>query len=218
MFVKTPLVDLVKGMAVNSTVVDVGFLGWAMPRLAVEIGRGDILHVGVDVYGEPSGRPSRRPSGTEFIAIGRDGDRFGCRFADLVVSSHCLEHSVRPIDSFEALVHAAKVGGLIYVEAPSEISAMALASDDAQDHAFSSFWDDPTHVRPWTPGALYRLALGYGAVPIRCGRLVRGGIPCAGMVCRVRENQDFRYVTLKDVEPGVRAAFAAIWPEHPKQP
>lgn len=48
-------------------------------------------------------------------------------------------------------------GGVIWIEAPSELAVQPVSSSDAEDHSFESFWDDPTHIRPWTPGALYRL-------------------------------------------------------------
>ena len=211
------LAGLLAGAPAGATVLDVGCAGWRMPAMAAEAGRPDLAHVGADLFGEPPGRPAS----AGFLPIPSDGAAFCKDAADLVVSSHCLEHSSDPVASFGALAEACRPGGLIYVECPSELSAARVASDDPMDHAFLSFWDDPTHVRPWTPGALYRLAIGHGAVPLRCGRLVRWGIPCSAIVCRAGKSVAYRYVSFKDVEPGIDAAMAAIWgdrglEEHPK--
>ena len=34
---------------------------------------------------------------------------------------------------------------------------------------FFSFWDDPTHLKPWSPAALYRLAISFGFRPTEVG-------------------------------------------------
>ena len=175
--------------------------------MAAETGRTDIIHMGADLFGEPPGRPA----GAGFIPIKKDGDVFGENIADLVISSHCLEHSSRPVEYFGALVRACRTGGTVYAECPSELSAFVTSSDDPRDHCFNSFWDDPTHVRPWPPGALYRLAIGHAAIPVMCGRLVRWGIPCSAIVCRVERIADYRYVSFLGVEPGTEAAMKAIW-------
>ena len=150
------LTELIRNLPAAAAVIDVGCVFWRLPPLAAEIGRFDLAHVGVDIYAEPPGRPDN----ATFIAIKQKGDSFCHRSGDLVVSSHCLEHSSQPIVAFGGLVRACKPGGVIYVECPSEFSTFATSSDDPRDHGFESFWDDPTHVRPWSPGALYRLAIG----------------------------------------------------------
>jgi hypothetical protein len=203
------LADTVAALPPGSTALDVGCAGWMLPRLAAACGRGDLVHLGADLHLEPPGRPE----GARFLPIPEDGARFAGPVADLVVASHCLEHSARPIPFFGALLEACRPGGLVYVESPSERSALAAAAEDPRDHAFLSFWDDPTHVRPWTPGALYRLALGHAALPLRCGRLDRDGIPCAALLCRRGERNGYRYVSLKDVPWGPEAALASVWSE-----
>ena len=202
------LASLVGSLDEGATVVDVGCAGWLLPLMAAGLSRADIRHIGADLFGEPPGRPAD----ARFIPIDEDGASFVHGVGDLVVSSHCLEHSARPIHAFGALLQACRPGGLVYVECPSELSALKIASDDPRDHAFESFWDDPTHVRPYSPGAFYRLAIGYGAAPLACGRLSRGGIPCSAIVCRRGGDVPYRYVSLKDVPEGVEAAMAAVWP------
>lgn len=203
------LANVLRSLQDGAAVLDVGCAGWRIPQLAAELGRADLRHVGADLHGEPAGRPP----GVAFIAIEQDGEAFATGIADLVISSHCLEHSRRPIEQFRSLALACKTAGLVYVEAPSELSAAVCSDDDPRSQTFGSFWDDPTHVRPYTPGALYRLGLSFRMPALRCGRLERGGIACAAALFTKTGDYDFRYVSLRDVPPGAEAAMAAIWPE-----
>ena len=202
------LSDVIRSMPAESVLLDVGCAGWSVPELSRTLGRCDLRHIGADVYGEPAGKPAS----VDFISIASDGDEFGSNLADLVISSHCLEHSRRPVEQFRSLIRSCKPGGLIYVESPSELSALGRSDDDPRSHAFASFWDDPTHVRPYTPGALYRLGLSFRMPALRCGRLDRGGIPCAAALFRAVEEESYRYVSLRGVPPGTEAALNAIWP------
>ena len=47
----------------------------------------------------------------------------------LTVASHVLEHIDQPVAFFAELVRVTAPGGLIWIEAPSELSAMPRASD-----------------------------------------------------------------------------------------
>jgi len=201
--------EIIRAAPFNGTVIDVGCHGWVIPALAEQVGRYDLRHIGADLGDEP---PGGRPSGVGFLPIPRDGEIFSDPIADLTISRHCLEHSARPIDTFAALLHATRPDGFIYVEAPSELSCRGVSSHDARDHEFNCFWDDPTHIRPWPPAALYRLALGFGAYPMRCGRLTRWGIPCSALLAQKIDHQtQYRYVSLNDTPFGVGSALRKIW-------
>ena len=203
------IVHVIRSVRTRGVVLDVGCAGWRIPTIAHEVGRTDLKHIGADLNNEPA----NKPSGVEFIAIARDGEPFGSGLADLVISSHCLEHSRCPVEQFRSLIVSCRPGGLVYVETPSELSAAIRSEDDPRSQAFGSFWDDPTHVRPYTPGALYRLGLSFRVHALQCGRLERGGIPCAAAVFRKDGDYEYRYVSLRDVPPGSDAAMAAIWSE-----
>ena len=80
---------------------------------------------------------------------------------DAIVASHVLEHIVEPLKTVRELLRLLKPGGLLYLETPSELSLKPTSGRKYWKHGFFSFWDDPTHIRPWTVAALYRVAMGY---------------------------------------------------------
>jgi hypothetical protein len=203
------LEDLLRTAPAQGTVLDVGCSGWVLPRLAASVGREDLRHIGADLTPTP---PPGVPPGVEYRPIPSDGAPICEAIADLTVSRHSLEHSTQPLGLFAALMQATKHGGLIYVEAPSELSCRPNSADDPRAHGFDCFWDDPTHVRPWPPAALYRLAIGFGATPLQCGRMTRWAIPCAAIVAqKTHADKNYRYVTLGTTPFGVEAAMQDVW-------
>lgn len=137
--------------------------------------------------------------------------------ADLTIARHVIEHLHHPVEFVSELGRITRPGGVIFIEAPSELSTFARSADNVEEHRFDSFWDDPTHVRPYTPAAFYRLALSAGLQPRSIGRGTTGGIPIAYMTAVVpyTGRVESRYVTLENVPYGFRAAAEAIWPDRP---
>jgi SAM-dependent methyltransferase len=205
------LQDILLSLPSGSTVLDVGCSGWQSYKLAQAIGRKDLIHIGADLSDIA---PQDQPANTTYITIPADGEPFATRISDLTVCQHCLEHSSRPIESFRSLARATRPSGLIYVESPSELSCIPLSADDPRGHRFDNFFDDPTHIRPWPPAALYRLAISFGARPLKCGRLSRHGIPSAAILARNPISEaTYRYISLKDVNCGVASAMEKFWPK-----
>jgi len=196
----------------GAVVADCGCTNW----LAARACRG----LGHRVIGLDREEPPGRPEGAEFAVLDGAKASLADDTADLTVLSHVIEHMLDPVAFFAETARITKPGGLLWVEAPSELSTLPRASDDTHDHRFFSFWDDPTHVRPWTPGALYRLALTCRALPLACRRDQRGDIPVVRMLARkpsdIRGRPPTRYVTLEFVPPGIDAAWQAIWGSAPK--
>lgn len=191
----------------GATVVDCGCYGWRL----VEHCR----LVGAQLIGVDQAEPPEIPSGVKFARILGHAIDLGDDVADVVVASHILEHLQEPIAFMRELIRITKPGGLVWVEAPSELAEMAASSNDPEDHSFQSFWDDPTHVRPWSPGAMYRLALSCQCLPIAISRCDAGGIPSTRMVGRKPINchaaPPTRYVSLRGVGPGVLDAWNHVW-------
>lgn len=202
---QAPPVNEVIGAGV--TVVDCGCYGWRLVdhcRL-----------VGAHLIGVDQAKPPEIPSDVKFAMARGLAIELGDDEADVVVASHILEHIQEPVAFMRELMRITRPGGLIWVEAPSELAAMVVSSDDPEDHSFHSFWDDPTHVRPWSPGAMYRLALSVQCLPVAISRCDAGGIPSTRMVGRKPINcfaaPSTRYVSLRGVGPGVEHAWSHVW-------
>ncbi|MGJ7512702.1 class I SAM-dependent methyltransferase [Variovorax sp. GT1P44] len=199
--------EIISNLGPRPTVVDVGCFGWRFAECCERVqGR----YIGVD-----RSPPPNQPTTAEFASM--EGARLNVSsdIADFSVATHVIEHLYEPVEFIVELGRVTRPGGTIFLEAPSELSTMTRSSDDVEDHRFDSFWDDPTHVRPYTPAALYRLALSAGMRPTSIGRGNTGGIPVAYMTARVPYSGSIgsRYVTLKEVPYGFKAAAQAIWPD-----
>ena len=133
----------------------------------------------------------------------------------LVVASHVLEHVVDSIGFTRELLRIPAPGGQLWIQAPSELACLTPSTNNPQDHSFLNFWDNPTHVRPWPPAALYRLAIACQAMPVAIERGQAGDVPVATLLARkgpgVVGKPHYRYVTLKDVPHGLEAAYQAAW-------
>ncbi|NTG78131.1 class I SAM-dependent methyltransferase [Agrobacterium rhizogenes] len=193
----------------HQTIADIGCFGWNLAKLCQEH---EHSYIGIDRV-EPPGRPSQASFRT------MDGHKIHIEddSADLTIASHVIEHLLDPVAFAVELARITRPGGLIYIEAPSELSAFEKSDDDVEAHGFDSFWDDPTHIRPFPPGALYRLAISVGVVPAALRRDIAGTIPVVCLVARVPFSGSLgsRYVSFKDVAPGLESAYQAIWPERP---
>lgn len=200
-------VELVRDLPRGSTVVDVGCFGWVLGEATLKNG---VTLIGVDQV-EPPGRPKH--ARFVFGSNGRIELPDDC--CDLVVAGHVLEHVADGTAFAVELLRIVKPGGHVWIESPSELGCLSRSSDDPEDQHFYSFWDDPQHVRPWTPGALYRLAITCQAIPLAIQRGQSGDVPVSKMIARkpdtVRGKPETRYVTLKDVGYGVKAAYEAVW-------
>jgi hypothetical protein len=186
----------------EALVIDYGCYNWLVSGLARDVGRTDLNIIGVDPYGEPPGRPVD----AQFVMLPRPGESLPISGADLLV--HCNDG----VAVYGTWVEAVKPGGLIYVEAPSEDTLLMASDPDVEGQAYKSFWDDPTHVRPWPPAALYRLALSWGARPEMCFyAMCAGNHSGVSLTRRIDpEPPQYRYVSLRDVPHGVDAALRHV--------
>jgi SAM-dependent methyltransferase len=202
-----PVGDLVRTLRKGATVVDVGCHGWLLGEASLSSG---VQYLGVDRV-EPPGRPAH----ARFVRASGGAIELPDDHCELAVASHVLEHVPDPIEFMAELVRIVRPGGQLWMESPSELGCQSAASDDVEDHRFLSFWDDPTHIRPWTPGAFYRLAISCQVVPIAIQRGQTGDVPVSTMLAikpeHVRGRPGTRFVTLRDVGYGLGAAYEKIW-------
>ncbi len=199
------LADLLAALPENALVVDYGCYGWHAARLAIRVGRSDLQHIGVDLHEEPAGRPA----GARFLHLAAVGASLPALDADLIIATHVIEHCADAVAVFGTLIGAVKPGAAVYIETPSEQTTLVPSDPDAEGHAFTNFWDDPTHIRPWPLAALYRLGLSWGARPEDLCHADRGGIHCStALIRRVDSGMPrYRYVSLAAVPRGVQAAL-----------
>lgn len=192
----------------GALIIDYGCFNWTVAAIASSLGRTDLDIIGVDPFGEPPGRPEN----ARFMRLDGLAASLPLRGADLLVAANVLEHCPDGVAVFGTWVEAVRPGGLIYIEAPSEDTLLISSDPDVEGQCYNSFWDDPTHIRPWPPAALYRLALSWGAKPEHCFYAVcDGNHSGVALIRRVSNSRPtYRYVTLKDVPRGADAALAHV--------
>ena len=145
----------------DGSVLDVGCLGFKQMQGAHSLGLHGLRHHGVD-FSEPE---DGVPDGFDFrqCDLDQDGIPFDDDSFDLVIASHVIEHLHDPVGFFGECMRVCRPGGMLYLEAPSDRSALVPSFPFLMKrHLIMSFYDDPTHVsRPWTPQALHRMTAYY---------------------------------------------------------
>lgn len=161
---------ILKKLPQQAKILDYGCLGWGLYTTSKNV-RDDFQNYAADVD-----VPVDIPEDVKFekVNIENSKTKFEDDFFDFVLASHVIEHVSEPITFFAELVRICKPGGLIFIEAPSDNSCLVKSDANYVVGNFFSFWDDPTHKRPWTPAAFYRLGLSYGVETQGAGYI--GGI------------------------------------------
>ena len=149
-------------------VLDVGCWNYNFFRYCEQIGVGGLKHYGIDRE-VPQDAP---PEGYVFVPVDVDSSPlpFPDESFDAIIASHISEHLTRPTLLMDEIFRVLKVGGLLYLECPSDRS-LRLPSMPFKFEQFRSlnFYDDPTHVgRPHTPQSLYRLFRMYQGEVLEC--------------------------------------------------
>lgn len=170
-------------------VADIGCFGWRWASICA--GRN------LEYWGLDQQKPPYQPAQAQFAQINQDGTLMvGDEMFDVVILSHVLEHLQNPMPLVEECRRICKPGGIIWIETPSEHSILIPSYDSVQEDRFLSFWDDPTHVRPYTPMALYRIAISFNLWPIGIQRVMYGDLPSVRICAQKIDNTPMRYVTL----------------------
>ena len=77
-------------------------------------------------------------------------------YFDAIIFTHVLEHLNNPLSLGNEINRVLKKSGRIYVEAPnwSSILVPSFGFHREQHNPFN-FYDDPTHIKPWTKHGIY---------------------------------------------------------------
>jgi len=151
----------IKNLSAGARVLDVG------------CGRGGFLQLmerenpAIDSYGLDIGTPAERLSNGLFVRGSATALPFADNTFDVVTCTHVIEHIQDALSCVQELVRVCRPGGVIYIEAPSPRAASVPI--------FNNFWDDPTHIRPYSRQSLGRMFELVGADVLRTG--VKHSIP-----------------------------------------
>ena len=81
---------------------------------------------------------------------------YEANYFDAIIFTHVLEHLSNPLSLGNEINRILKKGGRIYIEAPnwSSILVPSFGFHREQHNPFN-FYDDPTHIKPWTKHGIY---------------------------------------------------------------
>lgn len=85
---------------------------------------------------------------------------FPDNYFDAIIYTHVIEHLQNPLIIGKEIGRILKGGGSIYVETPNWTSMLVPSFGLSRDqHNPFNFFDDPTHVKPWSKHGLYEFLL-----------------------------------------------------------
>jgi SAM-dependent methyltransferase len=76
---------------------------------------------------------------------------------DVVIMTHVIEHLCHPTLIAREIGRVLMPGGWFYIEAPNWTAAVT---------PWPNFWDDPTHVRPWSRNGFHSLLTDYAGLRV----------------------------------------------------
>ncbi len=145
------------GLIDPQRVLDVGCgPGWILEQVRAFYPNAKLY--GVDVI-------DRTLPGVDFQRLDLDLDPlpFPDGFFDVVICTHVLEHLHHPARAAGEFGRVLRTGGGLYIETPAARATLV-------PFGLHSFWDDPTHVRPFTRNSFNSLLVDYAKLkPIRIG-------------------------------------------------
>jgi len=106
---------------------------------------------GVDIFG-------RGPAGIDYRQVDLDRGElpFDDGFFDIVTMTHVIEHLNYPCRISKAIHRVLRPSGGFYVETPNWTSTLVPSFGFCREQSNPfNFYDDPTHVRPWSKHGLY---------------------------------------------------------------
>jgi ubiquinone/menaquinone biosynthesis C-methylase UbiE len=149
---KKHLVKFLQSIPQAGTLLDLGCGKGKSIYLLKQI-RPDINIIATDI----TDMSSYLPPDIEFHQVSVDQILSVCSESsvDAIISEHVIEHIVYPNTMFENSLKVLKMGGQIYIETPNWTRLFMPFSP-------LYFWNDYTHIHPYSPMALRRAFMDYG--------------------------------------------------------
>jgi SAM-dependent methyltransferase len=111
-----------------------------------------------DFYGVDLLPPEEAPEGILYSQLNLDTDAlpYPDGSFDAILFTHVIEHLRNPLALGKEINRVLKPGGVIYVETPNWTSMLVPSFRFRRDqHNPFNFFDDPTHIRPYTSHSLF---------------------------------------------------------------
>lgn len=177
-FMRPQQIKVIEAVPVNGRVLDFG-CGTGRLLEKLQMWRRDIEYVGVDIedYWRLRGA-GEKVDGITLVKVAPTMDLpFPPESFDAIYCTQVLEHLPDPSRFFAEMKRNLKVGGVLLVETPS-VRSMFVPSlrwvhrlNRVREHVTMNFYDDPTHIRPFTRQSLFRLADATGLRVMGCGKV-----------------------------------------------
>lgn len=152
---------LLAGLPLEGSVLDVGCADCSSLQ-PLKRSRPDVSFHGVDRIDFDGGPPSVLRS---YARVDLDDELlpYERESFDCIRIAHVVEHLHRPSLLFSQVRGLLRVGGIVYVSAPNERSLLVPSLGLVHAvHGPLNFYDDPSHLRPWTSHGIYCLLEGAG--------------------------------------------------------
>jgi len=123
----------------------------------------DLTAFGIDIFDFSR----KMPPNIEFSVFDGLNIPFPQDSFDLITANHVLEHVSNPLSVLRELRRVAKPGGKLFIETPNERSLRPRKTK--RFTGAISFFDDGSHIRPFSVAALIELASSSGFTVIKSG-------------------------------------------------
>lgn len=146
--------------------------------LDVGCGSGDLLRIikelrpDLEIYGTDIIKSEQLPNYVHFFKSDLNKKiRYKSSQFDVIISTHVLEHLEKHEVCVKEMSRVAKKGALLYIEVPSTRSVLlpSFSSIGNSQDVPINFYDDYSHLRPYTRRSLYSLATHFDFSIIKTG-------------------------------------------------